>query len=234
MSGGRPTVTDHFDVFLSYSRNDWGAAELLRAQLERADLKVFKDDQSIREGELWLDKLQAAVDACGAFVVLVGRDGVRALDRRRDARSAEPLLRPARRRRAPADLPDPARRHRRRRRCRRSCGCSRRHRGKASIRCPVHCSTRSATATSSPTNRSHSRAARSSASPPIARTRRICSSAGSKETLDALACFDTRPGAAAVRWLEINGNSGSGKSSLMLAGLLPLIDQGWLWPRTGV
>ena len=32
--------------------------------------------------------------------------------------------------------------------------------------------------------------------------------------------------------LEINGNSGSGKSSLMQAGLLPLIDQGWLWPRT--
>jgi hypothetical protein len=53
-----------------------------------------------------------------------------------------------------------------------------------------------------------------------------------KETLDALACFDTRPGHAAVRWLEINGNSGSGKSSLMQAGLLPLVDQGWLWPRT--
>jgi Novel STAND NTPase 1 len=54
-----------------------------------------------------------------------------------------------------------------------------------------------------------------------------------KETLDALACFDTRRGSPTVRWLEINGNSGSGKSSLMNAGLLPLIDQGWLWPRTG-
>ncbi len=37
-----------------------------------------------------------------------------------------------------------------------------------------------------------------------------------------------------MRWLEINGNSGSGKSSLMNAGLLPLVDQGWLWPRTGI
>jgi hypothetical protein len=55
-----------------------------------------------------------------------------------------------------------------------------------------------------------------------------------QETLDALACFDTRPGSPTVRWLEINGNSGSGKSSLMNAGLLPLIDQGWLWPRTGI
>jgi hypothetical protein len=56
---------------------------------------------------------------------------------------------------------------------------------------------------------------------------------GQKETLEALACFDTRPGSPTVRWLEINGNSGAGKSSLMNAGLLPLVDQGWLWPRTG-
>ena len=55
-----------------------------------------------------------------------------------------------------------------------------------------------------------------------------------KETLNALACFDTRRGAAPVRWLEINGNSGSGKSSLMNAGLLPLVDEGWLWPRTEI
>jgi len=52
--------------------------------------------------------------------------------------------------------------------------------------------------------------------------------------LAALSCFDARPGHAAICWLEINGTSGSGKSSLMQAGLLPLIDQGWLWPRTGV
>ena len=55
----------------------------------------------------------------------------------------------------------------------------------------------------------------------------------SEETLDALACFDTREHRSTVRWLEISGNSGSGKSSLMNAGLLPLVDQGWLWPRTG-
>ncbi len=32
--------------------------------------------KGIREGDLWLDRLQDAVDGCGAFVVLVGRDGV--------------------------------------------------------------------------------------------------------------------------------------------------------------
>ncbi|MCA0343852.1 MAG: toll/interleukin-1 receptor domain-containing protein [Proteobacteria bacterium] len=64
-------------VFLSYSRNDLNAAALLRAELERSGLPVFKDDDSIREGDLWLERLQQALDASSAFVVLVGRDGVR-------------------------------------------------------------------------------------------------------------------------------------------------------------
>ena len=42
-----------------------------------------------------------------------------------------------------------------------------------------------------------------------------------------------RTGKTVVRWLEIAGNSGSGKSSLMNAGLLPLIDEGWLCRKTG-
>lgn len=69
-------MTDHEPIFLSYSRNDLEAAATLRAQLEKGGLSVFKDDQSIREGELWLTRLQEAVDGCGGFVVLVGRDGV--------------------------------------------------------------------------------------------------------------------------------------------------------------
>ena len=70
-------MTDRHDVFLSYSRNDPEAAANLRLQLAKHGLSVFKDDKSIREGELWLNRLQDEVDACGAFVVLVGRDGVR-------------------------------------------------------------------------------------------------------------------------------------------------------------
>ncbi len=45
-------------------------------QLERHGLSVFRDKESIREGELWLNRLQEAVDACASFIVLVGRDGV--------------------------------------------------------------------------------------------------------------------------------------------------------------
>src|SRR6516165_1372541 len=70
-------MNDRHDVFLSYSRNDFQAAAKLRLQLGTHGLSVFKDDECIRQSELWLDRLQDEVDACGAFVVLVGRDGVR-------------------------------------------------------------------------------------------------------------------------------------------------------------
>jgi hypothetical protein len=36
-----------------------------------------------------------------------------------------------------------------------------------------------------------------------------------------------------ARWLQVEGHSGSGKSSLVQAGLLPMIERGALWPRTG-
>ena len=34
-------------------------------------LSVFRDEESIRAGDLWLDRLQEAVDVCGSFVMLV-------------------------------------------------------------------------------------------------------------------------------------------------------------------
>jgi hypothetical protein len=36
-----------------------------------------------------------------------------------------------------------------------------------------------------------------------------------------------------TRWLQIEGSSSSGKSSLVNAGMLPMIEQGVLWARTG-
>ena len=70
-------MTGHSNVFLSYSHSDGEAAINLRGQLERHKLSVFRDEESIRAGELWLNRLQEAVGGCDAFVVLVGRDGVR-------------------------------------------------------------------------------------------------------------------------------------------------------------
>lgn len=69
-------MTDHYHVFLSYSRNDKEAAALLRAQFVRQGLTVFKDDDAIRVGDRWIARLQRALAGCSAFVVLVGRDRV--------------------------------------------------------------------------------------------------------------------------------------------------------------
>lgn len=65
-----------------------------------------------------------------------------------------------------------------------------------------------------------------------------------QEILEALSCLgdqqETNPeslnksgGTVYHRWLQIEGNSGSGKSSLVQAGMLPMIEQGALWARTG-
>lgn len=55
-------MTDRDQIFLSDSRNDPEAAASLRPRLEKVGLCVFKDDQSIREGELWLSRLQEALE----------------------------------------------------------------------------------------------------------------------------------------------------------------------------
>jgi len=225
-------VTDHDRIFLSYSRNDPQAAANLRAQLEKSGLSVFKDDQSIREGDLWLERLQEAVDACTGFVVLVGRDGVRrwtgaetqaALSRYfgpKDAAERLPIFPILLGDTSPESLP-------------------------AFLRLFQ----------STPWNGTDplpeqllDQIRERTILPSEAAIFKGCPFVGldafrmdqaqlffgrQKETLDALACFDTRPGSPTARWLEISGNSGSGKSSLMNAGLLPLVDQGWLWPRTG-
>jgi hypothetical protein len=192
---------------------------------------VFKDDERIRAGELWLDKLQVAVDGCGAFVVLVGHDGVgrwigaetqAALNRYfgpHDDAKRLPIFPILLNDTGPETLP-------------------------AFLRLFQM----------TPWNGADVLPERLLAD---IRERKVLNEAipfegcpfvglaafrpdqahlffgRQKETLDALACFATRRGSPTVRWLEINGNSGSGKSSLMNAGLLPLIDQGWLWPRTG-
>jgi formylglycine-generating enzyme required for sulfatase activity len=222
-------VVGQTQVFLSYSRNDQSAATLLRAQLERAGLAVFKDDQSIREGDLWLDKLQTAVDACGAFVVLVGRDGVKrwigaetqvALIRYfgpHDEAKRLPIFPVLLGDIAPETLPAFLRLFQ-----------ATRWNGEALLPDSLIASIRDKRMVTD-------KEAKFEGCPFVGLSAYRPDQAQlffgrQKETLDALACFfDVRPGSPPVRWLEINGNSGSGKSSLMQAGLLPLIDQGWLW-----
>ena len=221
-------------VFLSYSRNDQDAATLLCAAIERAGPKVFKDDKSTRASELWLNRQQDEIERCGAFVVLVGRDGVQ---RWIDAEVGAALRRSISARDDATRLPifpvlldgtDPA-------------------------RLPPFLRLRQATQWNGSDTvpeslvqdiRDRALALVPATAVPFAECPYVGLAAfqpnetnlffgRQRETLDALACFKPLSNGRTIRWLEINGNSGSGKSSLMNAGLLPLIDQGLLWPRTG-
>ena len=218
-----------YHVFLSYSRDDLDAAINLRTQLERRRLLVFQDLERIELGDLWMNWLQEAVDSCHSFVVLVGRDGVRrwigaetqvALARYfgpHDDTERLPIFPillngtgadtlPAFLRLFQATQWDGV--------------------GPLPDRLLEHIGDRTIVP---------DKAALFEGCPFVGlaafRTDQAHLFFGRrKETLDALTCF--RRDSPIVRWLEISGNSGTGKSSLMQAGLLPLIDQGWLWPRT--
>ena len=199
-----------YHIFLSYSRNDLEAAANLRFQLAKNGLSVFKDDETIRVGDLWLRRLQDAVDTCGSFVVLVGRDGVgrwiaaetqAALNRHfapHEDSKRLPIF--------PILLE-----------------------GTALESLPAFLRLFEVTpwngASPLPQRLVDEIRNRKVVSEPI--PFEGCPFVGlaayrpdqaqlffgrQKETLDALSCFDARQGFPAVRWLEINGNSGSGKS----------------------
>ena len=70
------SITETEDVFLSYSRTDKAAALRLREGLLAEGISVFRDEESIRIGDNWMQRLQDTVQHCRAFVLLVGRDGV--------------------------------------------------------------------------------------------------------------------------------------------------------------
>jgi tetratricopeptide (TPR) repeat protein len=219
-------------VFVSYSRNDEEAAINLRGQLARCGLSVFKDDERIRTGELWLDRLHEAVGRCGAFIVLVGRDGVgrwigaetqAALNRHFGPHVAAerlPIFPILLGETGPETLPAFLQRFQ-----------MTPWNGADALPKRLLDDIRDRTIVATT-------AAVFKGCPFVGLAAYKFDEAHlffgrQKETLDALACFDTRRSAATVRWLEINGNSGSGKSSLMQAGLLPLVDAGWMWSRTG-
>ena len=42
------------DIFVSYSHSDRAAALYLRAQFEQLGLSAFRDDESLRAGDLWM------------------------------------------------------------------------------------------------------------------------------------------------------------------------------------
>jgi hypothetical protein len=65
-----------YDVFLSYSRADAAAAEILRARLGEAGLCAFLDRYALPAGQPWQPWLEEHLGTCGALVVLVGPSGI--------------------------------------------------------------------------------------------------------------------------------------------------------------
>jgi len=229
-------------IFLSYSRTDSAACVLLQSALEQAGLGVFRDQDSIHASDRWVTELQRALETCSGFVVLVGRDGVRrwvgaevefALARHFSAHdeaqrlpifpvllgdtgpdALPPLLslhqwtRWSSDQPPPADLVDAVR--------------SRAIRRNETVRfegCPFL------------------------GLQSFQRKDALLFFGRRKETLEALAALGDQggrnpgglhdgAGTAYYRWLQIEGNSGAGKSSLVRAGLLPMIERGMLWART--
>ena len=72
MPNGAPLAPDQ--IFISYARPEHiDAARVLRAEFQSKGLRVFLDEASIRSGDNWIQKLEAALQSCRVFIVLVGQ-----------------------------------------------------------------------------------------------------------------------------------------------------------------
>ena len=64
-----------FDVFLSYSRTDAEAVRQVQSHLTEAGLVTFLDRDQLPAGQPWLSALEQAIAHCGAVAVFVGPAG---------------------------------------------------------------------------------------------------------------------------------------------------------------
>ncbi|SJM89394.1 conserved hypothetical protein [Crenothrix polyspora] len=229
-------------IFLSYSPTDGEAATILRIELEKAGMPVFREESPVRLGDGWLYSLKDRLQSCSVFIMLIGREGVQqwnsvemqlALARNllptddgqwlpiyslllpdADPKKIPPLLSHFQALPWQIDSAVP-----------KMLLTAIRSRtelfsvAKQLDSCPYMGLTTF--------QRGHA---------PLFFGRR-------KETLEIIRYFGTqsqinpdrirREDDQFCRWIQIEGSSVSGKSSLINAGLMPLIEQGALWPRTG-
>ena len=74
----RPKKVEYeYDVFVSYSRKDKGAAGYLAKCLEGAKLRVFIDKVDIEPGASWQQKIFDALDSCNLTAVLYSPDFIK-------------------------------------------------------------------------------------------------------------------------------------------------------------
>lgn len=61
-------------IFISYSRSDLDFARYLRASLEAESFPVWMDEKRLSAGMDWWSEIEASIDSCGAFVVIMSPD----------------------------------------------------------------------------------------------------------------------------------------------------------------
>ena len=76
-------------VFLSYSRRDAEQVRRLFSKLEQAGVDVWLDRDDIRGGDQWRRQIVAAVDDCGAFIIVLSPNSVRSDNVRKELDLAE-------------------------------------------------------------------------------------------------------------------------------------------------
>jgi formylglycine-generating enzyme required for sulfatase activity len=224
-------AAQHSTAFLSYAGADAETAAMVVAGLLEAGVSVWWDRGRIDWGGNWIDELQQGLTQAAAYLILVGRSGIRrwvkleldvALKRHvDDGLPIFTLLLPGVR---PEDLPPFL----------------------ATVQAraiPLDPSAADFTALAQALQRPRPPApavpvqttgrepfpgleAYQRADAPFFFGREL-------ETLQALKLFGPTPGGGYNRWLQVEGGSGTGKSSLVRAGLLPAISGGWLGEDEG-
>jgi energy-coupling factor transporter ATP-binding protein EcfA2 len=64
------------DLFLSYNSRDREAIQAIRQQLQARNISTFLDRENLIAGESWVDALQEAIAAAQAVAVFIGKDGL--------------------------------------------------------------------------------------------------------------------------------------------------------------
>jgi TIR domain len=90
------------DVFVSYRSQepDLSLAREFSRELERAGLKIFMAQESLRVGDEWPERIETALNQCGHFLLLLSAESAASdmvteeLRRARSLREASPQKRP--------------------------------------------------------------------------------------------------------------------------------------------
>jgi sugar lactone lactonase YvrE len=69
-------VAGSFDVFFSYSTRDHAAVERIARELTERGIRVFLDRWYLTPGQPWPQALEQKLAACGAVAVFIGSDGL--------------------------------------------------------------------------------------------------------------------------------------------------------------